>query len=159
MYNVIARKNQTNNKGENTMSNKMAVKIKTSVVIDALEKALVLRKKKFAESDKADKEHEKAKEQYQAELVKLAKSPKAQVTEVSTYERWHSRSKDAVRELTVTIKVPASVMPKEPENKADYPQYKYNNEVEEINNALRLLTMTDQEYVNASTMKSVSQYL
>ena len=141
------------------MSNKMAVKIKTGVVIDALEKALVLRKKKFAESDKADKEYEKAKDQYTTDLMKLAKSSKAQITEVTTYERWHIRSKDKMRELTVTITVPASVMPKEPENKADYPQWKYANEVEEINNALRLLTMTDQEYVNASTMKSVSQYL
>jgi hypothetical protein len=141
------------------MSNKMAVKIKTSVVIDALEKALTLRKKKFADSDKADKEYEKAKEQYQAELVKLAKSPKAQVTEVNTYERWYNPKKDTARELTVTIRVPVSAMPKEPENKADYPQYRYASEVEEITNALRLLTMTDQEYVNASTMKSVSQYL
>lgn len=141
------------------MSNKMAVKIKTSVVIDALEKALTLREKKFATSEKADKEYEKAKEQYNADLLKLVKSQKSEITDVTTYGRWHSSKKDKTQEMSVTVTVPTSLMPKEPENKADYPKYKYENEVEEINNALRLLKMTDQEYVNASTMKSVSQYL
>lgn len=141
------------------MSNKMAVKIKTGVVIDALEKALTLREKKFANSEKADKEYEKAREQYNADLLKLVKSQKSEITDVTTYGGWRNTKKDKHQEMSVTIQVPTSMMPKEPENKADYPKYKYENEVEEINNALRLLKMTDQEYVNASTMKSVSQYL
>jgi len=31
--------------------------------------------------------------------------------------------------------------------------------VEEINNALNILKMTDEETVNASTMKSIAKYL
>ena len=141
------------------MSNKIAVKIKTDKVIDGLVKALASRKQQFIDSAKSDLEYEKAKEKYASELIKLAKSAKAVITEVNTYERWHNKGKDKEAELSVTIKVPRSLLPKEPENKSYYHERIYQSEVEDINNALRLLRMTDQEYVNASTMKSVSQYL
>ena len=140
------------------MSNKMAVKVKTDKVIDALEKAIVIREKKFADSKKAQAEFDKAMAKHKDDLVKLVKSPKVKVTEATTYERWHQKN-EAEQEISVTIKVPKSLVPKEPENKSVYHERIYNDEVEEINNALRLLRMTDQEYVNASTMKSVSQYL
>ena len=141
------------------MSKQMAVKVQTTKVIKALEEALKIRDKKFADSEKGQVEYEKAKEKYASELIKLAKSAKAVVTEVNTYERWHNKGKDKEAELSVTIKIPRSLLPKEPENNSYYHERTYQNEVEEINNALRLLRMTDQEYVNASTMKSVSQYL
>lgn len=140
------------------MSKQMAVKVQTNKVIKALEEALKIRDKKFADSKKAQAEFDKAMAKHKDDLVKLVKSPKAKVTEATTYERWHQKS-EAEQEISVTIKVPKSLIPKEPENKSVYHERIYNDEVEEINNALRLLRMTDQEYVNASTMKSVSQYL
>ena len=140
------------------MSNKMAVKVKTDKVIKALEEALKIRDKKLADSKKAQADFDKEMAKHRDELFKLAKSPKAKVTEVTTYERWHQKN-DAEQEISVTIKVPKSLIPKEPENQSNYHERIYKDEVEEINNALRLLKMTDQEYVNASTMKSVSQYL
>ena len=140
------------------MSKQMAVKVQTTKVIKALEEALKIRDKKFADSEKAQVDFDKEMAKHRDELFRLAKSPKAKVTEVTTYERWHQKN-DAEQEISVTIKVPKSLVPKEPENKSVYHERIYNDEVEEINNALRLLRMTDQEYVNASTMKSVSQYL
>jgi hypothetical protein len=137
----------------------MAVKVQTTKVIKALEEALKIRDKKFADSEKAGVEYEKALVKYRDDLKKLVKSPKAKVTEASTYHRWHSSKNASEQEVSVTITIPTSLVPKEPENKANYHERTYQNEVEEINNALRLLRMTDQEYVNASTMKSVSQYL
>lgn len=141
------------------MSNKMAVKVKTDKVIKALEEAVKIRDKRFADSEKAQVEFDKAMAKYRDDLKKLAKSPKAKVTDVSTYHRWHSSKNASEQELSVTITIPTSLLPKEPENKSNYNEHAYEREVEEINNALRLLRMTDQEYVNASTMKSVSQYL
>jgi hypothetical protein len=151
-------KTKQTNKGENTMSNKMAVKIKTDKVISALEKALTARDKKFADSKKADAEYETAMKKWNDDLKKLAKSPKVIITDVSTYHRWSSNTK-STREISVTMTVPTALFPAEPKNKDSYNEHAYAREVDEINNALRLLRMTDQEYVNASTMKSVSQYL
>ena len=140
------------------MSKQMAVKVQTTKVIKALEEALKIRDKKFADSKKAEAEHKKAVEKWNDDLKKLVKSPKAKVTEANTYERWHQKN-EVEQEISVTIKVPRSLVPKEPESPSNYHERVYKDEVEEINNALRLLRMTDQEYVNASTMKSVSQYL
>ena len=141
------------------MSKQMAVKVQTTKVIKALEEALKTRDKKLADSKKAQVDFDKAMSKYQDDLKKLVKSPKAKVTEASTYHRWHSSKNLAEQEISVTITIPTSLLPKEPENKANYHERTYENEVEELNNALRLLRMTDQEYVSASTMKSVSQYL
>jgi hypothetical protein len=141
------------------MSNKMAVKVKTDKVIKALEEALKIRDKKLADSKKAQADYETAMKKWNDDLKKLAKSPKAKITEVNTFHRWHSSKSATEQELSVTITVPSSLFPKEPENKSNYHERTYKDEVEEINNALRLLRMTDQEYVSASTMKSVSQYL
>ena len=141
------------------MSNKMAVKVQTTKVIKALEEAIKIRDKKFADSEKAQVEFDKAMVKYRDDLKKLVKSPKAKVTEANTYQRWHSSKNLSEQEISVTITIPTSLLPKEPENKSNYHERSYQNEIEEINNALRLLRMTDQEYVSASTMKSVSQYL
>ena len=140
------------------MSKQMAVKVQTVKVIKALEEALKIRDKKFADSQKAQVNFDKEMAKHRDELFNLAKSPKAKVTEVTTYERWYNKG-EGEQEISVTIKVPKSLVPKEPENNSNYHERIYKEEVEEINNALRLLRMTDQEYVNASTMKSVSQYL
>lgn len=51
-------------------------------------------------------------------------------------------------------------MPVEPER--DYEtiaQWEYKQTVEEITNALSILRMTDEEVVNASTMKSIAKFL
>jgi hypothetical protein len=38
-------------------------------------------------------------------------------------------------------------------------QHSYNEIVEDITNALTILKMTDEETVNASTMKQIARYL
>jgi hypothetical protein len=51
-------------------------------------------------------------------------------------------------------------LPKEPER--DFTimhQHTYNDMVEDITNALTILKMTDEETVNASTMKQIARYL
>lgn len=141
------------------MSKQMAVKVQTTKVIKALEEALKIRDKKFADSQKAQVDYDKASSKYKDDLAKLVKHPKAKVTDASSNERWYVKQTDQEQEISVTIRLPRALVPKEPENQSNYHERSYKDEVEEINNALRLLRMTDQEYVNASTMKSVSQYL
>jgi len=50
--------------------------------------------------------------------------------------------------------------PAQPErNFEQISQYAYREMVEEITNALSILRMTDEQTVNASTMKSIAKYL
>ena len=140
------------------MGKALQVKVKTGVLVSALEKALTERKKRYDESEKASKKHEQDKKAYQASLVKVSKSPKAVVTEARHYGHWSSKDNDK-QEVCVTVLVPKSLLPKEPEQPDIYHDHQYKSDCDEINNAIRVLKMTEQEYVNASTLASVSKYL
>lgn len=140
------------------MGKSLQVKVKTGVLVSALEKALGERKKRYEESEKAEKKHHQDKKAYQASLLKVVRSPKAVVTEARHYNHWTSKDNDK-QEVTVTVMVPKSLLPKEPEQPEQYHEYQYKNDCDEINNAIRVLKMTEQEYVNASTLASVSKYL
>lgn len=140
------------------MGKALQVKVKTSVLVDALETALAERKKRYEESQKAEKKYEQEKKAYETSLVKLAKSPKAVVTEARHYNHWSTKDKDK-QEISIVMVVPKSILPVEPEQPNLYHEHQYKSECEEINNAIRVLGMTEQEFVNASTLASVSKYL
>lgn len=140
------------------MGKALQVKVKTGVLVSALEKALGERKKRYEESEKAEKKYHQDKKAYEADLVKVSKSPKAVVTEARHYHHWASKDNDK-QEITITVVVPKSLLPKEPEQPEMYHEHQYKNDCDEINNAIRVLKMTEQEYVNASTLASVSKYL
>jgi hypothetical protein len=57
------------------------------------------------------------------------------------------------------MELPRNTLPKEPEQVNTYPEHRFERERDDIKQAIRVLSMTDQEYVNASTLKSVSEYL
>lgn len=140
------------------MGKALQVKVKTGVLVSALEKALGERKKRYEESEKASKKHDQDKKAYEASLLKVIKSPKAVVTDARHYNHWSNRDNDK-QEVSVTVMVPKSLLPKEPEQPNLYHEHQYANDCDEINNAIRVLKMTEQEYVNASTLASVSRYL
>ena len=51
-------------------------------------------------------------------------------------------------------------MPKEPEKDfVTMHQHSYNEQKQEIENAIRILSMTDEETVNTSTYNAVARYL
>lgn len=137
---------------------KLAVKIKTGVLIEALEQALAERKKRWANQEKEKTEHEKKVEAYNQAILKIVKSGKATLT--SADEGWASRGeKGSNKTFNVTVEIPKKLVPIKPEEVETYPEYKYQNETQEISSSIRVLKMTDQEYVSASTYKSVTQYL
>lgn len=140
------------------MGKALQVKVKTGVLVSALEKALSERKKRYEEGQKAEKKYQQDKKAYEAALVKLSKSPKAVVTEARHYNHWSNKDNEK-QEICVTVVVPKSLLPKEPEHPNAYGEHQYASECEEINNAIRVLGMTEQEFVNASTLASVSKYL
>lgn len=138
---------------------KLAVKIKTSTLIEALEKALAEREKRWANQEKAEAEFQKEMEAYNQALLKLVKSGKGKITDASEGYSFRHNKKSKVQDFNVTVEIPKNLVPKMPEQAETYREYEYKNETKEISSSIRVLKMTDQEYVSASTYKSVTQYL
>ncbi len=138
---------------------KLAVKIRTTTLIEALEKALTEREKRWANQEKEQADYEKRDEAYNQAILKLVKSGKGKITDASEGYSYRHDKKAKVRDFNVTIEIPKSLVPKQPERPEGYHEYQYQNEVKEITSSIRVLKMTEQEYVSASTYKSVTQYL
>ena len=138
------------------MSRAITVKVATPKVIKALETKLATIKKEYAEQSSNEAKYEKAREKWRKEVqdYAIANIKKAENFRTS-YRSWNN-SLNIDFDLTVSEKE----MPKEPER--DFTvmhQHSYNEIVEDITNALTILKMTDEETVNASTMKQIARYL
>jgi len=129
----------------------MAVRVKVPVakVIEALENKMNDNKDREARNKVAEENYRKAMEKYNASLVKELKDS-VKVSSLN-YRSWN-------RTLQVEYEIAeGTVLPDEPkrENESTLGHW----QLEEIQNALNILRMTDDEFVNASTMKDISKYL
>jgi hypothetical protein len=141
------------------MSKSISVKVKVSTLISSLEQALVERHQRFANQEKEQARFEKEKEAYNAAILKLIKS-KGVITEANNQSRWrNNNAKSKTVEFGVTMELPRAAVPAEPECPETYSDHRYERETTEIKQAIRVLKMTEQEHVSASTLKSVSEYL
>ena len=131
------------------------VKVSTKKVIDALQKALDLRNKQMSDYDKAKKEYEKEVKDFQDSLSELFRSGKGKVTNVSKYNNYRNEEGN---KYELTIEFPASVKaPKEPEQ--DFVHWAIKSEIEELENAISILRMTDEETVSTNTYAGVARYI
>lgn len=142
------------------MSKSLSVKVKTSTLIKALEEALDKREKRWANQEKEIARHKKEVEAYNASILKLVKAGKGTIHDISE-NKWATRNdkNSTTVSFSAEIKLPKSVMPVEPKEIDEMRESTYKMETDDISQALRILKMTDQEYVNASTYKSVAEYL
>ena len=138
----------------------LSVKVKTTTLIKALEEALAQREKLWANQEKETERYEKETEAYNASLIKLIKSGKGTITEASE-NSWHNRHepKAKTKTFSVTVELPKSVIPVEPKQKYELHEHTYTRETDAIKQGIRIQKMTDKEYVNASTYRSVAEYL
>ena len=138
------------------MARSITVKVATPKVIKALETKLATVEKEYASQAANEAKYEKAVNKYRQVLADYAIAKIKTATNFRTnYRSWN----DSLN-IDFDVNTKGADFPAEP--KRDYtqiPEYKYNEMKEEINNALNILRMTDEEYVNASTMKSIAQYL
>jgi hypothetical protein len=133
----------------------ISVKVSTKKVIDALEKALAERKKSIAENEKAKKEYEKSVMEFRDSLAEMFRSGKGKVTQVSKAHNF--RYNEEQNRYEITVEFPASVKaPKEPENLNDWAM---KSDIEELENAVAVLRMTDEETINTSTYKGVARFI
>ena len=138
------------------MSRAITVKVATPKVIKALETKLATIKKDYADQASNEAKFDKATEKWKKEVLAFALANIKTATNVrSNYRSWS----DSVN-IDFDISTKGADFPAQPER--DFTvmhQHSYNEMVEDINNALTILKMTDEETVNASTMKQIARYL
>ena len=134
----------------------ISVKIATPKVIKALETRLAQLEKDYASQEANEAKFQKAREKWQKEIGKWAIDHFSKAENLRTnYRSWNN-----TLNVDFDIITKESDFPTEPEK--DYEiihQHNYREMKEDITNALTILKMTDEETVNASTMKQIAKYL
>jgi len=133
----------------------ISVKIATVKVIKALEGALDKLNKDYASQEANEAKHKKAVEKWSKEVAKLAVSSISKATDLSAHTRYNG-------ETQVSFSLPAGTITLPDEPKRDFTsmhEWQYREQKEEIENAIRILKMTDEEVVNTSTYNAVARYL
>lgn len=133
------------------MSRALSVKVSTAKVIKALEAKLEAGTKAITNNEKKRKEYEKTEKAWAKEVAELVVKQISKA-EVNANENWRG-------EVSVNFSVPAGTIKLPEKPSIDLEQELGRYEVQEIENAIRILKMTDEEVVNATTFKSIAQYL
>ena len=131
------------------------VKIATAKVIKALETKLAQLQKDKANQKDNEAKYKKAMEKYNKEIAKLAVAQIAKVENVRVHTRYNGI-------VNIDFDLPAGTITLPDEPQRDYEliaDYQYREMVEEIENAIRILKMTDEEVVSTSTYNSIAKYL
>ena len=132
------------------------VKIATSKVIKALETKLAQVKKDYAEQGANEAKYQKAYKAWQKEIGKWAISNFSKAENIRTnYRQWNK-----TLNVDFDLIVSETDFPAEPEKGyEEIHRHTYNEMVEEIENAIRILKMTDEEVVSTSTYNAIARYL
>ena len=133
------------------MARAISVKVATTKVIKALETKLEDSKKAITNNEKKRKDYEKVEKAYSKEVADIV-FKNISKAEVSAHENWRN-------ETNVTITIPSGLVKLPEKPSIDLERELGQYEITEIENAIRILKMTDEEFVNASTFKQVAQYL
>jgi len=130
----------------------ISVKIPTAKVIKALEGALAKLEKDYATQGENEAKYQKAREKWQKEIGKWAIANFSKAENIRTnYRQWNN-----TLNVDFDIITKDSEFPKEPEKDFEIiHQHTYREQKEEMENAIRILKMTDEEVVNTSTSREL----
>jgi hypothetical protein len=134
----------------------ISVKIATPKVIKALEGSLAKLEADYASQEANEAKYEKARQKWQKELTDYAVANIKKAENFRTAYRSWNNSLNIDYDLTV----PEKDLPKEPQR--DFTvmhQHTYTEQKAEIENAIRILKMTDEETVSTSTYNAIARYL
>ena len=138
------------------MARAMSVKVPTAKVIVALEARLTKTQADHATQGAREAKFQETQKAWEAELKDWAITRISKAFNIRTNYREWQKTLNVDFDLTCE----PTDLPQQPtrdwENKAEW---EVKQEVQEIQNALNILRMTEEEFVNASTMKSISHYL
>ena len=134
----------------------ISVKIPTARVIKALEASLAKLETDYASQEANEAKYEKARKAWQKEVSDYAVANIKKAENFRTNYRSWNNTLNIDYDLTVAEKD----LPKEPSRDfVTMHQHTYTEQKEEIQNAIRILKMTDEEVVNTSTYNAVARYL
>ena len=139
-----------------TRGKAISVKIATPKVIKALETALAKLTSDYATQEANEAKYQKAFEKHKKELIAYAVKNIAKAENFRTsYRSWNN-----LLNIDFDLTVSEANLPKQPERDfVTMNEYEFRNQKEEIENAIRILKMTDEEVVNTSTYNAVARYL
>ena len=134
----------------------ISVKIPTARVITSLEQALNKLELDYTSQEENEAKYNKAYEAWKKELVGFAVSQISKAENLRTnYRSWNN-----TLNVDFDLTVKEGAFPAEPEREHTIlHRHEYQNNKEEISNAIRILKMTDEEVVNTSTYNAVARYL
>jgi hypothetical protein len=132
------------------------VKIPTQKVIKALENKLEVIKTEYKMQDELEAKYQESMDKWRKEVIKFAMDNVAKAENLRTnYRGWAG-----TLNVDFDLSVKESEFPKEPERTYEViHHHTYKDTVDEIENALRILKLTDEEVVSTSTYNSIAQYL
>ena len=134
----------------------ISVKIATPKVIKALETKLAELNKNWDSQEANEAKYQKSYEKWKKELVDYAVSNIKKAENFRTNYRTWNNSLNIDFDLTVSEKD----LPKEPQREFEVlHRHTYTEQKAEIENAIRILKMTDEETVSTSTYNAIARYL
>jgi len=146
----------TNRTKGKQMSRAITVKVATPKVIKALETRLATLEKDYTSQEANEAKFRKKHDAWKKEIGEWAIKNFSKAENLRTnYRQWNN-----TLNVDFDIITKEGNFPAEPEK--DYEiihQHSYREMKEDITNALTILKMTDEETVNASTMKQIAKYL
>ena len=134
----------------------ISVKIATPKVIKALETKLAEINKAYAEQGANEAKFQKSREKWQKEIAKWAVANFSKAENIRTnYRSWNN-----TLNVDFDIITKDTEFPVEPQKDFEViHRHTYTEQKEEMENAIRILKMTDEEVVNTSTYNAVARYL
>jgi hypothetical protein len=137
-------------------SKPISVKIATSKVIKALEVKLAQVNADFTNQDELEAKFQKEMEKWRKEVAKFATANISKAENLRTNYRQWNKTLNVDFDLITDEKD----FPKEPERKYEVIHiHTYREMKEELENAIRILKMTDEEVVSTSTYNAIARYL
>ena len=125
-------------------------------VIEALEKSLTKLETDYQIGKKLDADYEKQKSDWHKKVLKLT----LPLINKAEYCNINIRYNGTIN-VDFTLPAGSLTLPEEPkfEGKGQIAEWQYEAQTEEIQSAIRLLRMCEDETVNTATYASISQYL
>jgi hypothetical protein len=134
-------------------SKALTVKVSVAKVIKALETKLAQVEKDYANQEANEAKFNKAQDAWKKQSAKILIDSFSKAENIRIANRYNGST-------NIDFDVNGAKLPDEP--KRDFEvivEWKYRETKEDINNAIRILRLTDEEVVSTSTMRSISQYL
>ena len=137
-------------------SKPISVKIATTKVIKALETKLAQLQADYATQDENEAKFNKARNKWQKDIGTWAMTKFSKAENIRTNYRQWNKTLNVDFDLITDEKD----FPKEPERDFEQiHQHTYREMKEEMENAIRILKMTDEETVSTSTYNAIARYL